>query len=118
MRFLAEVSYYIDGACEVPDTDECIYRELQEIPGNITVLKSGMPHPVKALLQLSWIEAQVSVNPGGKGMHQREQLEQELLALQEDTTLTLHSYKQLLDDLKQKVISIQNRDPGQSHSTN
>ena len=118
VRFLAEVSYNINNACEVPDTDECVYRELQEIPGNITVLKNGMPHPTKALMQLSWIDTQVSVDPCGTGMHQREQLEQELLSLQEDNTLTLHSFKQLLDDLKQKVVSIQNRDPRQSHSTN
>ena len=107
IRFLAEVSYHLDGACEVPNTDEFIYRELQEIPGNITVLTNGMPHPTKALLQLSWIEHQVAANPGGKGMHQREQLEKDLLSLQEDDRLTLHSFKQLLDNLKQKVISIQ-----------
>ena len=118
LRFLAEVSYHVVGACEVSDTDECVYPELSEIPGNITVLKNGMPHPTQAFMQLSWIDTQVSIDPSGTGMHQREQLEQDLLALQEDRTLVLHSFKRLLDDLKQKVVSIQNRDPGQSHSTN
>ena len=77
-----------------------------------------MPHPTQVFIQLSWIDTQVSIDPSGTGMHQREQLEQELLALQDDRTLTLHSFKRQLDDLKQKVVSIQNRDPGQSHSTN
>ena len=118
VRFLAEIAYHISSACEVADTDECVYPELQDIQGNITVLENGMPHPLQALMQISWIESQVSVDPCGTGMHQREQLERELLELEKDQTLTLHCFKRLLDKLKQKVVSIQNRDPGQSHSTN
>ena len=51
-------------------------------------------------------------------MRQRELLEQELIALKSNMSLNLHDLKRMLDDLKQKVVSIQNRDPAESHSTN
>ena len=116
-QVLADVAYHLLVACET-DTNECLYPELLDIPGNITVLDNGNSHPLGALIMLSWIDSQISVDPSGSGMQQREELEKDLLKLKNDQTITLHGLMKHLDSVKQRVLAIIARDPQEAHSTN
>jgi hypothetical protein len=115
---LADVSWSIMHACKVTDTEENIYSELREVEGNITMLENGIPHPLGAFIMVSWIDKQMSVDPSGSGMYQREQMEQHLLRLQEDPSVTLHDLRKHADETKQRVIAIASRDPQQAHAAN
>jgi hypothetical protein len=110
-RVMGDLAYLLQEAFEVPDSEECMYSELEYTPGNITVDAEGMPMALNALIMIAYIDSQIGREPGGTGMRQRELLEQELIALKSNKSLNLHDLKRLLDDLKQKVVSIQNRDP-------
>jgi hypothetical protein len=117
-QVLSEVFLYLNASCNVTGSAEHIYPELRPSLGNITMLDDCCPHPLSTYLALAWIDKQISVHPCCTGMAQRETLKKELITLQQDTSINLHNIKTQLDHLKHSVITIQARDPLQSHATN